>query len=249
MIIKKYKKDKLGMYEILLDNNEYIIVHEDLILKYELLLNKNINELLINKLKIENNIYLNYSLALKYLSKKLRSTKEIEDYLQKRLLDNNDISKIIAMLKSNNYLNDSKYAKAYINDHINLTMDGPLKITNNLIKLGISEELILENISVFTSDLLNNKITKLIEKYIKINRNKSSYVLKQYIINNIINLGYKNEDILNILSNYILSDNKDIYEKEYLKLYNKYKNKYSGKDLDNKVKLAMAMKGFKKIDE
>lgn len=251
MKIEKYKKMKLGMYEIILENNQHLIIHEDLILKYELLINKEINNDLLNKIEQENNFYLYYSLSLKYLAKKLRSTKEMEEYLLKNNVLLKDTNKIIDLLKKNKYLDDSKYIKAYINDKINLTMEGPEKIYNSLVRLVITKEEIDECLNIFTEDLISFRIDKLITKYLKGNKNKSSYILKQNIINNLISLGYKKEDIVNILNTKKITDNDEIRKKEYLKIYNKYKRKFSGVELEKKVNMVLINKGFsinKEID-
>ena len=59
-----------------------------------------------------------------------------------------------------------------------------------------------------------------------------------------INLGYKNSDFLDYLSN-ISVDEDLIRKKEYDKLYKKLSLKYSGSELDTKIKQKMYAKGFK----
>ena len=58
-----------------------------------------------------------------------------------------------------------------------------------------------------------------------------------------INLGYNKEDILNILELNLSCDNK-ILENEFNKVYGKLKNKYSGYELENKIKQKLIQKGF-----
>ena len=68
MKIVKFSKAKNGMYLLSLEDGNKIKIHEDLILKYELLLSKEIDEDLIEKINLENQTYEIYSVALKYLN-------------------------------------------------------------------------------------------------------------------------------------------------------------------------------------
>ena len=57
MKIEKFTKNKNGMYVLVLDDGNKIKIHEDLILKYELLLSKKINGELLETIQKENQIY------------------------------------------------------------------------------------------------------------------------------------------------------------------------------------------------
>ena len=69
-------------------------------------------------------------------------------------------------------------------------------------------------------------------------------MLKQKIVNHLINLGYFREDIILVLNEFDFDDSK-FYKKEYDKLYNKLSKKYSGKELEYKLKQKLYQKGFK----
>ena len=97
---------------------------------------------------------------------------------------------------------------------------------------------------MFTDDLMMEKVSKYIEKSIKNNHNKSSYILKNKIKQNLINLGYDANIINECFEKYDLDDN-DIYKIELEKAKNKLSRKYTGKELDYKIKEYMYRKGFK----
>ena len=84
MKIEKFSKSKNSMYILTLDNSDKIKIHEDLILKYELLLTKTVDNNLLEQLLMENQIYEIYEIALKYLKIRLRSRKELKNYLIKK---------------------------------------------------------------------------------------------------------------------------------------------------------------------
>jgi len=243
MKIEKFTKLKSGQYKLNLDNNTEVNLHEDLILKHKLLLTKEIKEDQIIEILKENQMYLAYDLALKYINYKMRSKKEIKEYLIKKEIDNNLIDEVITKLETQGYLNDSYYVKAYINDKINLSYDGPYKIKENLIKMGISEDIVLTNLELFDEKLEVERIKKLIDKQIKNNRNKSDYLLKQKIINNLVNLGYTKSLVISNMGDIKIDDSK-LKQKEYDKIYKKLSQKYSGKELEYKIKQRLYQKGF-----
>jgi len=244
MKIEKYVKRRSECYEIVLEDGNKILLHEDLILKYELLLKKEIDSFQIDKLLKEQNNYIAYDKAIKYIARRMRSTYEIRVYLEKLEVDNNVIDEIIEKLINQGYLNDKEYSFAYVKDRINLSNDGPYKIINNLKQNKISDDIINLSINIFDNDLQYEKINKLISKQIKSNNSKSSYMLKQKIITNLINLGYDREIIISVLNEYDFNDS-DFYKKEYDKLYNKLSKKYSGKELEYKIKQKLYQKGFR----
>ena len=95
MRINKFKKVGKNKYKIFLDTTE-LTLYEDIILKYDLLLKKDISLESIDKLIDENSYYDAYNMALNYIEIKLRNRKEIVEYLKK----NNKINrKVIRSIK------------------------------------------------------------------------------------------------------------------------------------------------------
>jgi len=111
------------------------------------------------------------------------------------------------------------------------------------LKLGIDEQIIQKNITIFNSELELERIRKLIDKHIKTNHNKSKYALKKKIVDNLTTLGYTKYLVIQEIESLEINDN-DIKEKEYQKLYDKLSKKYSGKELEYKIKQKMYQKGF-----
>ena len=242
MRIEKYKYLKNSKYEVVIDNEKYIM-YEDIIIKYEILLKKEITKDKLNKILKEQTYYEAYYKSLKYISVKYRTKKEIVKYLEKYDYDKTIIENIIKQLEKENYINEEIYAKAYITDEINLKNNGPLKIEKDLVNLGIQKDVINKYIKIFTNELITEKINKIINKEIKLNKNKSLYVIKNKISNKLINLGYDKKDFIYLLEN-IKIDEKERYEQEYQKQYQKLSKRYEGKELELKIKQKMYAKGF-----
>lgn len=248
MKILKYEKKKNGMYQVFFDNGNNIDLHEQIILKYDLLIKKEANDKEISVMLDENKKYIYYNLAIKYISTKMRSKKEIKEYLLKNNADINTVNEVIDILIKENYLNDLLYSKAFVNDHILLSNDGPNKIRMKLNELGVEENDISDSLSEFTPILQKERIERIAKKQLAINRNKSANALKNKIMDYLYNLGYDKSIIIEVVSNLSFKDDSDLAKKEYEKIYKKLSRKYSGNELELRVRQKMYALGFKNLE-
>ena len=243
MNITKFIKDKGNKYKVIIDNDEYVL-YDDAILKYSLLSKKYIDNELFEEVIKYNDSLKYYYLVLKFINKRLRCKKEIIDYLAKKEANKDIINFIINKLSNEGYLNEYVYLKSFINDSLNLSDDGPLKIKAKLIKLGFDDNSINEVLDDILSNTdMNKRIGNLIDKRVRLNNNKGKYYLKRKILLDLTNLGYNKETILDLLNN-VNFDDSNIYKKEREKAINKYSKKYSGYELDSKVNNYLYRKGF-----
>ena len=240
MKIVKYQKLKNSKYKIVLEDKESVDVYEDVILNNDLLLKKEIEDL--DKVINDNKKYALYDLCIKYLSLKLRSIKELKEYLLKKEYPLKDIKEVIDKLIKDGYLNDKYYAKCYISDRLNLSLDGPLKIIKYLESNDIDESLYQEYILIFDEELENQRINKYLDKQSKVNK-KSLFIFKKKMLYNLINLGYHSFNINECLHKFTFDD-KENYEKEKEKIYHKLQGQYSGNELDKMVQEKLHQKGF-----
>lgn len=245
MKIEKIKK--IGKkYKILLSDGSEIKTYDDVILNYGLLYNKTIDNDLLNKINNDNNYYEIYYKTVNYITKRLRSEKEINEYIDKNKVTKKDKEKLIKKLKEINLINDLNFTKAYIADKINLSNDGLEKIKKNLLAHDIPIDIIDNEIVKVDNNCLQEKLKKLIIKKVK-NSKYTGYKLKFKIVNELINLGYSQSDILEVYDTIDLDDNNNL-KKEYDKIYKKLNIKYQGKELERKIKTKLYNKGFS-IDE
>ena len=247
MEIKKFKKLKNNIYELELDNGSLVKLYDDVIVKYSLLINKKIDNKLLDEITKYNTSLDAYYLSLKYISKKLRCEKEIEKYLTKLDFNKDVIDKTISKLNKDGYLKHDIYIKSYINDIYNFNNYGPDKIKFNLRELGFN----LNEIDPYLEDKdFRSKAIKIIDKKVKANHKLSNYMLKQNISNYLINLGYPKDIFYDSLDN-IKINNKDILVKEASNYIKKYSKKYENKELLYFVKDKLYKKGYNsnEIDE
>ena len=244
MKIEKFKKRPNGLYTIYLDNFNSYDIYEEIILKYELLITKTIKEEELNKIIKDNKNYESYYDALKTLKRTIKTKEEIRKLLTEKKYSKENMSFAINTLEKQGYLNDKNYANSYVHNAIITTNKGPKKIALELDKKGVELHDYNEALNEFSKDLEKEKIEKLISKKIKSNHNKSSRALKQKIELDLINNGFSKDLIKEVLNNTLIEENNEIAKKEYQKYYNKLSKKYSGKELEYKLKQKMYSLGF-----
>jgi len=246
MKIIKYKRISKGRYKITFDTNE-IILYEDVIIKNNLLLTKDITLELLEKVMEENKYYEVYDISLSYIEIKMRTTKELKEYLEKKGFESIYIKEVLERLTNEGYLNEERYIEAYINDKLNLTSWGPFKIRRNLLDLELEESKIEEYLSSIPYEEWKEKLEKIIDKRVKTLKNKSLYQIKTKLKLDLFNLGYQTELIEELLNNLEKNDD-NLLEKEYTKAYNKYSKKYDGSKLKMEIKNYLYRKGFNSED-
>lgn len=200
MKIEKYESINNGQYKIYLSDGTILKINSDVIINNNLLYKKEIDNTLLNKILKENDNANIYNKCVKYISVRLRSKKEIIDYLKKLNIDNT--ADIVDKLTKNNLINDEVFTKAFIKDKINFTSYGPYRIRQELNKYNIDNEIIDKYINDIDEEILIGKVDKQINKMIKSNRKYSGNILKSKIYNNLYNNGFDKDMIINVLNNY-----------------------------------------------
>jgi regulatory protein len=222
MQINKFKKIGKSKYKIYFDNSE-LILFEDIILKYDLLIKKDLDVDLLEEVILENKYYEAYDLALGYIEVKMRNRKEIIKYLEKKEFSDNEIEYALNKLEELNLLNNKSYIVAFINDKVNLSLDGPLKIRKSLIELDFNESDIDDYLNTLDEEVWNDKIVKIINKKKSLMKNKSYFMFMNKMKNDLYNMGYSSDMIDGYLSNIEYESNS--IDKDIEKLKRKYTDK------------------------
>lgn len=244
MKILKYKKKRNGQYELQLESGEELILYEEVILKFELLLKKKIEQSEKEKVLLCNQEYDVYYVALKALKNRFRSVKDLKELLLKKEYPVEYVEKAIDKLLKQGYLNDQSFAKAYINNQMITSSKGPRKFEKELLDKGVQSDIIFKELEVFTKEEQISKIKKIATRLIKSNRSRGGAVLRRKITHDIQMAGYDVSLINSVLSTMEFGDTKDIAKKEYDKLYRRLSRKYSGRELDYKIKEKLYQKGL-----
>ena len=202
MKIEKYELTKNNIYNVYLSNGEVLELNGKVITDNELLIKKDIDNELYDKLKRDNTICMLMDTSVKYIDRRLRSINELRDYLKNKEEDTIIIEEVIDKLINYKYLDDDRFTKAFIKDKLNFTNWGDYKIKNELKRLGVNEEIIYNNISNIDDNIYYERINKIIDKDISINKKYSGIKLKNKIYNHLLTLGYSKEKVISIINNY-----------------------------------------------
>ena len=171
--IKKITK-KRSLYVVLLDNDDELSLIEDQMVEYLISVNRRFTNEEVEKIKKESKYNLWYHKCLVHISYKLRTKKEIYDYLSKSDLLETDKLSIIDKLVSHHYIDDVEYAKHFLEDCINKKR-GRKYFSNHLSRLGISSDIVSCFLECFDE---NQLLEGLVEQYQKIQEGLSIYPIR-----------------------------------------------------------------------
>ena len=202
MKICKYEKLSGAKYRLYLDNGEVVDTYDDVILKNDLLLKKELDSYLYEKILIESKIGEYYNACIKYISVRIRSTKEIIDYLKKKDVSDEDIDYIINKLTKEKFLDDNLFCECFIKDKLRFTTMGEHKILYELKRHNISSGIIENNYYLLSEDVLSDKVDKIISKQIKSNRKLDNAKLRNKLYNHLLGAGYSSSLIVERLNKY-----------------------------------------------
>lgn len=202
MKIEKYEKIGTSKYRLYLDNGEVIDTYDNVILENDLLLKSELDSSLYSKILIETNLEEYYNICLKYISIRIRSTKEIITYLKKKNVNDEDINYVVNKLKTNKFINDNYFTECFIKDKLKFTNMGEYRIINELKKHNIDNSIIEENKYLISNEIMQEKINKLIDKQIKTNTKLDNYKLRNKIYNYLLRQGFNNSLVVSSLNTY-----------------------------------------------
>lgn len=245
MQIAKIKKLSSGKYKITMNDQSTLTTYDDVILKHNLLFHKKVDSHKLEELNKETKYYEVYNKVVKYIGTKMRSEKEVDNYLQKYPITEVEKKQIKQKLRKAGLLNDELFCKSYTNDRFHLNNCGPEKIKRELEDHNINKEYIEKYINELDEEQIKETLTKQVEKKINQNHSYSSYLLKQKIITELSNQGYQ-KDQISLIYDALETIDDTIIEKEYHKQWNRLSRKYHSETLIYKLKEKLYQKGFSK---
>ena len=136
-----------------------------------------------------------YDRVLKWMAIRLRSEREIDDYLFKKTKDKELISKIKAKLAKNQLIDDQKFAQMWVANRRSIKRSSKTRIFQELLRKGVDKNIIessLDENQATESEVL----TKLIEKKRRLSRYQDDEKLMAYLARQ----GFRYGDIKEVLN-------------------------------------------------
>ena len=135
-----------------------------------------------------------YNLAIKYLGNRLKTEKQISDYLIKKNYEKYIVEKVVKKLKDYSLINDKNYAESYIHANKNFSIN---KLKQKLHSFGVSSN-DFECLENLVDD--SESCVKHCEKFLK---NKlPTLQTKDKLIRRLLGMGYSWEIIKSSLKNF-----------------------------------------------
>lgn len=189
-----------------------------------------------------------YHQALKYLTIKDYTKKQmIEKLSKKEEYTEQQIEHIIHLLEEKGLINDESYAKDFITQTASRQI-GFRKVLSKLKEKGIENEIIESVQDNYSYELEVEKATEIVRKMVQTNQNKSKQALIRKIRDKLFMSGFDYEVVQAAIDAVPFEENeemeKSILEKELDKALKKYSQRYSGKELDNRLFIYLSRRGF-----
>lgn len=242
------QKKRKNRYNVFIDDEYAFSVDEDTLIKSELRKGKQLSEEDIAHIQATENVQQAYLLAINYLSYRMRSVKEMEEYLRKKEIQQDTIEIIIQGLIKEKNLDNRAFAHSFVKDRVLLTSKGPTVIRQELYEKGIAGSIIDEALQHFTYESQVEKVNKFVQKEMK-KKSKHAYRKRlDQIKLTLLRRGYTQDIITAVLSEIDIeidqTEEKMKVMREGDKIYRRYARKYEGYELFERCKAALYQKGF-----
>lgn len=123
-----------------------------------------------------------------------RCSFELEQKMRLWGVDSENQSILLAHLISNNFLNEERFAEAFVSGKINIKRWGRIKIRQHLKQKFISEYSIKKGLASIDLDVYAKNINDLAQKkYMMLNREKDSYAKKAKVYRFLSSKGYETD--------------------------------------------------------
>ena len=124
-----------------------------------------------------------------------RSHKEVEEKLRNAGMTEDEAGEVIVWLLQENYLNESRFAKAYTGGKFRIKKWGKRKIKEGLKQKGVSERCIQDSWGEIEDDDYFDTALELMQQKIRLSNEDNPFRLKKKVSDYLLRKGYEYEII------------------------------------------------------
>ncbi|WP_273129242.1 recombination regulator RecX [Bacillus weihaiensis] len=165
-------------------------VDQDILIKYNLQKGKELDDLEIMDIQYGDLIKKAYNKALEFLSYRMRSIKEVKDYLLKKEYEEVVCLEVIGKLQEYKYVNDLEFAEAYVRTQWQTNGKGPSVIKRELREKGVHPNFIEEALEPYNQEAQVEEAIGHANKVLKKNHKLSTVQLQQKTEQYLIRKGF-----------------------------------------------------------
>ncbi|MFB4165957.1 recombination regulator RecX [Alteribacillus sp. JSM 102045] len=246
---QRKRKDRYNIFTEENSREEYTFsVDENVLVTYQLKKGKTLTKAELDEIMHADQHRKAFNDAIYYLTHSMRTEHQLRQYLIKKEYNESVVEEAIKKIKDYNYIDDEEFAKAFVRTKMNTTDKGPVVIREELYQKGIHFDLAEKALQQFSTEAQLQAAQSFIQKKGKQKKNESAAAMEQRIANSLVRKGFSLETALKAWENKIVEvSEEDEYRAVYAqgeKAKKKWKHKYSGRNLEMKIKEFLYRKGF-----
>lgn len=157
--LKSSRNPNIFIVEI--DGEKYIL-HSEIIVKYSLKTNSEIEQEKLTVVVFESDVMIATNLAMNYVSSKIITTKQLKDYLRGKGYKSQVVTKVVDKFNEYGVLNDENFANAFVSVKQNSL--SKRAIQQKLIQKGVNKDIALSCLEEFDD---YNVAVRTAEKFMK----------------------------------------------------------------------------------
>ncbi len=184
----EYLNDEL---KITTNSNVSFMITKDTSLEYPLEEEQELSEDKLFEILYYDMTYKARIIALKFVSSRLRSEKEVRDYIRAKGYDDIIQDNVLESLRELGYVDDEEFAKCFVRDGMNLKKQGKQRLSFELKQKGICEE----NIQKALAQLAGHEVKNALEILRKKNFETADFKERVRITNYLKRKGYSYDTI------------------------------------------------------
>lgn len=244
--VQKNNKDRVNIY---MNDKFAFACGAELVYVHDITKGRNMEKEHLEDIINEDNYIKGKNLALHFLERSFKSSKQIVDKLTAKEFDNKTIDRVMKFLEQYGFVDDKRFAQLFVKEKIR--SNGKNKIKFALLKKGLPEELIKEELNKITNEQQFEIALGLGEKKVRILSKSENDKKKLYkkTVDYLARSGYDFEIINEVLIRICKDDDNEAFkevpnlkctaEEDYDKLYELASKRYAIliKSENQKIKL------------
>lgn len=151
VITKIVQQKNKKRYSIYINDQYYMGVSENVLVNHNLRKGMIVSLAVLNDIVYEEEQSKANHYALRLLSFRGRSEREIISKMQEKEYNDNTIKNTLSFLKSYKYIDDNSFASDYIRSKIRTKKYGKIKVKQDLMQKGVSKDIINSKVEELTS--------------------------------------------------------------------------------------------------
>ncbi|MFY0542701.1 RecX family transcriptional regulator [Brevibacillus sp. H7] len=151
-------------YHLYVDDEFAFSVHEDILVKYNLLKGAELDEAFCREILLAEEAHKAYLLALRYLGIRPRTAQQAIKYLQEKGFSPELAQDICERCKQQGYINDEAFSKQWVQERLRLKPRSSYVLRMELKQLGVAGEIVDEAVGSISREQELEAARKLVAK-------------------------------------------------------------------------------------